>query len=192
MFNNIIYKIIFFTIIFCIIFIPFIDSNNSLEPQYSNSLIFYGSKNFAWPIPGYTTISSYFGKREAPTSGASTYHTGVDIPAPEGTNLIATCNGTITFTGFLGGGGYTITLSTDDGLKITYCHVSPNYIVSEGDSIIQGQIIGYVGPKYVYGVSGNMYSDSTGKPTNGATTGCHLHIGFRLNNSYVNPLEYLY
>ena len=192
MFNNIINKIILFKIIFLIIFIPFIDSNNSIEPQYSDSLIFYGSKNFAWPIPGYTTISSYFGKREAPTSGASTYHTGVDIPAPEGTNLIATCNGTITFTGFLGGGGYTITLSTDDGLKITYCHVSPNYIVSEGDSIIQGQIIGYVGPKYVYGVSGNMYSDSTGKPTNGATTGCHLHIGFRLNNSYVNPLEYLY
>lgn len=192
MFNNIIYKIILFTIIFCIIFIPFIDSNNSLEPQYSNSLIFYGSKNFAWPIPGYTTISSYFGKREAPTSGTSTYHTGVDIPAPEGTNLIATCDGTITFTGFLGGGGYTITLSTDDGLKITYCHVSPNYIVTEGDIISQGQIIGYVGPKYVYGVSGNIYSDSNGKPTNGATTGCHLHIGFRSNNSYVNPLEYLY
>ena len=192
MFNNIIYKIILFTIIFCIIFIPFIDSNNSLEPQYSNSLIFYGSKNFAWPIPGYTTISSYFGKREAPTSGASTYHTGIDIPAPEDTNLIATCNGTITFTGFLGGGGYTITLSTNDGLKITYCHVSPNYIVSEGDLITQGQIIGYVGPKYVYGVSGNIYSDSNGKPTNGATTGCHLHIGFRLNDSYINPLEYLY
>ena len=192
MFNNIIFKIIFFTILFCIIFIPFINSNSSFETQYSNSLIFYGSKNFAWPIPGYTTISSYFGKREAPTSGASTYHTGVDIPAPEGTNLIATCNGTITFTGFLGGGGYTITLSTDDGLKITYCHVSPNYIVSEGDLITQGQIIGYVGPKYVYGVSGNIYSDSNGKPTNGATTGCHLHIGFRLNDSYINPLEYLY
>ena len=192
MFNNIIFKIIFFTILFCIIFIPFINSNSSFETQYSNSLIFYGSKNFAWPIPGYTTISSYFGKREAPTSGASTYHTGIDIPAPEDTNLIATCNGTITFTGFLGGGGYTITLSTNDGLKITYCHVSPNYIVSEGDLITQGQIIGYVGPKYVYGVSGNIYSDSNGKPTNGATTGCHLHIGFRLNDSYINPLEYLY
>lgn len=192
MFNNIIFKVISFTILFCIIFIPFINSNSSFEVQYSDSLIFYGNKNFAWPIPGFTTISSYFGKREAPTSGASTYHKGIDIPAPEGTNLIATCNGRISFTGFLGGGGYTITLSTDDGLKITYCHVSPNYIVSEGDLITQGQIIGYVGPKYVYGVSENIYSDSNGKPTNGATTGCHLHIGFRLNNSYVNPLEYLY
>lgn len=105
--------------------------------------------------------------------------------------MIATCDGIITFTGFLGGGGYTITLSTPDKLKISYCHVSPNYIVSEGDSILQGQIIGNVGPKYVYGVSGNIYTDSSGNPTNGATTGCHLHIGFRLSGNYVNPLDYL-
>lgn len=116
-------------------------------------IIFYGDKNFAWPIPGYTRISSYFGKRTAPTSGASTYHKGVDIPAPEGTALIASCDGEITFIGFLGGGGYTITLTTPDNLKISYCHVSPNYIVSVGDPIVQGQVIGSVGPKYVYGVA---------------------------------------
>ena len=101
---------------------------------------------------GYTRISSYFGKRTAPTPGASTYHKGVDIPAPEGTALIASCDGKITFTGFLGGGGYTITLTTTENIKISYCHVSPNYIVSEGDQIQQGQVIGTVGPKYVYGV----------------------------------------
>ena len=105
--------------------------------------------------------------------------------------MIAICDGTISFTGFLGGGGYTITLFDGNNLKITYCHVSPNYIVSEGDSISQGQIIGHVGPKYVYGVSGNTYTDSFGRPTNGATTGCHLHLGFRLNGTYVNPLDYL-
>ena len=115
-------------------------------------IFFYGNENFAWPIPGYTKISSYFGKRFAPTEGASTYHKGIDIPAPEGSALIASCNGEITFTGFLGGGGYTITLTTPENLKISYCHVSPNYIVSTGDKIQQGQIIGTVGPKYVYGV----------------------------------------
>ncbi len=156
-----------------------------------NQIIFYGNKNFAWPIPGYTRISSPFGKRTAPTSGASTYHKGVDIPAPEGTSLIATCDGKITFIGFLGGGGYTITLTTAENLKISYCHVSPNYIVSLGDQITQGQIIGNVGPKYVYGVQGNIYKDSEGRPTNGATTGCHLHIGFRLDGNYVDPLDYL-
>ena len=37
-------------------------------------------------------------------------------------------------------------------MKITYCHVSPNFIVKEGDEVIQGQVIGFVGPKNVYGV----------------------------------------
>ncbi len=189
--NNSIFKLILFTILFCIFFIPTITATDISAQNNFGELIFYGNQNFAWPIPGYTSISSYFGKRNAPTSGASTYHKGVDIPAPEGTDLIATCNGIITFTGFLGGGGYTITLSVDDTLKITYCHVSPNYIVSEGDSITQGQIIGQVGPKYVYGVPGNTYTDSLGRPTNGATTGCHLHLGFRANETYVNPLDYL-
>ena len=186
-------KLIIFSILICIFFIPTITfgttpPNTEID---SSQLFFYGNQNFAWPIPGYTRISSPFGKRNAPTSGASTYHKGVDIPAPEGTNLIATTNGQITFTGFLGGGGYTITLTTQDNLKISYCHVSPYYIVSEGDIITQGQLIGNVGPKYVDGVAGNKYTDSTGRHTNGATTGCHLHIGFRLNNNYVNPLDYL-
>lgn len=149
------------------------------------------NSKYAWPIPGYTLISSPFGKRTAPTSGASTYHKGTDIPAPEGTPLVATCDGEITFTGFLGGGGYTITLTTEEGIKISYCHVSPNYIVSKGQFVEQGDIIGNVGPKYVYGVAGNIYTDSAGNPTNGATTGCHLHIGFRIDNEYVNPLDYL-
>ena len=115
---------------------------------------------------------------------------GIDISVPEGTPLLAVTNGQITFTGFLGAGGYTITL-TSGNYKITFCHVSPNYIVSEGDFVLQGQIIGYVGPKYVYNVPGNRYYDSSGRPTNGATTGPHLHLGFRLDNNYVNPLNYL-
>ena len=55
----------------------------------------------------------------------------------------------------------------------------------------KGDLIGHVGPKYVYGVSGNTYKDADGRPTNGATTGCHLHIGFRLDGEYVNPMDYL-
>lgn len=166
-------------------------ANNDLLISTEKEIIIYGNSNFAWPIPGYTSISSYFGKRTAPTAGASTYHKGVDIPAPEGTKLVASCDGEITFTGFLGGGGYTITLTTEDGLKISYCHVSPDYIVFKGDLIEQGQVIGTVGPKYVYGVAGNIYKDADGRPTNGATTGCHLHLGFRLDGEYVNPLDYL-
>lgn len=121
------------------------------------------------PLHGYNTINSYFGYRTSPTAGASSYHSGIDVGAPEGSKLIAVTSGKITFTGFLGGGGYTITL-TSDNIKFTYCHVSPYYIVEEGDYVSQGQLIGYVGPKNVYGVKGNQYKDENGNPTNGATT----------------------
>ena len=186
--NKIILKIIIFVIIISCLFIPAMAVTPGIQPPEQ---ITTEDGDYIWPIPGYTAISSPFGKRTAPTSGASTYHKGTDIPAPEGTKLIATCDGEITFIGFLGGGGYTITLTTSNQLKISYCHVSPNYIVYVGQQIKQGQVIGNVGPKYVYGVAGNNYKDATGKPTNGATTGCHLHIGFRENNEYVNPMDYL-
>ena len=175
----------FFITFFIILFIFttfFISLNITTSNQnliYSN-YITISSSGFAWPIPGYTKVTSPFGKRDSPTAGASSYHYGTDIGAPDGE---------ITFLGFLGAGGYTLTLSFYD-FKITYCHISPNFLVSEGDFVSQGQIIANVGPKYVYGVPGNKYTDSTGRPTNGATTGTHLHLGMRINDKYVNPLDY--
>lgn len=141
------------------------------------------------PFHGYTKISSYFGKRISPTSGASSSHSGIDIPAPPGSKYIAVHDGKITFTQFLGAGGYTITLSFNN-FRVTYCHCDPNYIVKVGDTVKQGQVIGYVGPKNVYGVKGNIYFDENGEPTNGATTGPHLHLGIRIDGKYVNPLDF--
>lgn len=188
-FNKLFLLLFLFLFIICILFIPAINtdpipSNNS---NYSYSFIL-SDNNYIWPIPGYTSITSSFGKRYSPTAGASSYHKGIDIGAPSGTNLFAVTSGKITFTGFLGGGGYTITLSNET-MKFTYCHVSPNYIVKEGDIIQKGQLIGHVGPKNVYGVKGNPYKDSKGRPTNGATTGPHLHFGVRKNEKYMNPLD---
>lgn len=186
--NRIIFFIIIFTSLSCSFFIPVLGKYNSTNIN-SIETILLNPNGFVWPIPGYTTITSPFGKRISPTAGASSYHYGTDIGAPEGTNLVAIADGIVTFLGFLGAGGYTLTLSFGD-FKVTYCHISPNYLVSEGDFVLQGQIIAKVGPKYVYGVPGNKYKDSTGKPTNGATTGCHLHLGMRINDKYVNALEY--
>ena len=185
--NYIIVTVMVLTIFICTFFMPemHIDFENRIIGE-DMGISEYG---FAWPIPGYNKITSYFGKRNSPTQGASSYHKGIDIGAPEGTVLIAVADGEITYTGFLGGGGYTITLSIED-MKITYCHVSPTFIVEVGQKVERGEIIGYVGPKYVYGVKGNTYTDSTGKPTNGATTGCHLHLGIRVNGEYTNPLNY--
>ena len=72
--------------------------------------------------------------------GASSSHSGIDIPAPEGSKFIAIHDGEITFCKFLGAGGYTITLSFDS-FKVSYCHCDPNFIVKVGDKIKQGQVI---------------------------------------------------
>ncbi len=74
-------------------------------------VIFYGLHH------GISKINSYFGRRIAPTSGASTFHKGIDIGAPEGFEFVACSDGTITFVNFLGGGGYTITLTDIDNSK---------------------------------------------------------------------------
>ena len=72
--------------------------------------------------------------------GASSSHSEIDIPAPQGSKLIAVADGEITFCQFLGAGGYTITLSFDN-YKVSYCHCEPNFIVKVGDQIKQGQVI---------------------------------------------------
>ena len=114
---------------------------------------------------GYTTITSKFGYRTAPTSGASSYHGGIDIAAPTDSNIIAICSGTVSSTGFYGAGGYTVTI-LNNNLSISYCHVSPVFLVYNGQHINKGDIIAKVGPKNVYGVPNNPYKDSNGNPTN--------------------------
>ena len=130
-------------------------------PAYSNSekkfIEFVEDGNLLWPAPGYYRINSYFGRRYAPTSGASTYHSGIDIGAPQGSEYVAVTNGTITFVGFLGAGGYTITLTDDNKengeIRYTYCHSDPNFLVKQGEKVLKGQVIGKVGPKNVYGLA---------------------------------------
>ena len=145
--------------------------------------------NFVWPLDSYTYISSYFGYRVSPTFGASTYHSGIDIPAPEGTNILSVCSGTVTFASWGAGGGYTIVVENND-IKVSYCHVSPNFIIAKNDIVTAGQIISNVGPKNVYGIMNNPYKDSLGNPTNGATTGCHLHLTIKKDGLAVNPLDF--
>lgn len=125
--------------------------------------------DYIWPLPGNTYISSYFGHRVSPTSGASSYHSGIDIPASEGTNILSICDGIVTFASWGAGGGYTIVIE-NSAVKVSYCHLSPNFIVVRGDIVKKGEIISNVGPKNVYGIENNPYRDSYGNPTNGATT----------------------
>ena len=181
--------IIFITIFVSIFFIPVLDNNSNINFKNNSSFIITSS-NFLWPTPGYTTITSYFGKRTAPTTGASTYHSGIDIAAPTGSNLIAVIDGTISYLGFNGAGGYTITLKNQN-FTISYCHVSPDFIVGIDEYVLKGQKIGTVGPLNVYSVANNPYKDKYGNPTNGATTGPHLHLTIKKDGKAVNPLNYI-
>ena len=129
---------IFFSIFLFIpnLFIPVFITNQNIElkeTKYINQNI-YGS-SLMWPIPGYTRISSTFGRRTSPTSGASSYHQGIDIPAPAGSNLISPCNAIVSFIGFNGSGGYSISLKSNN-LEFIYHHVSPEYIISKGDYVL--------------------------------------------------------
>ncbi len=184
-------------IIIIIIFFSYIGLIFSLEATTGSSIdgnlttddYVISSSGFIWPAPGYNTITSYYGYRNAPTSGAGTFHSGIDIGAPTGSKIVAAFSGTVIFIGFNGPNGYTITIS-DGYYTANYSHVSPYFLVYEGQNINQGELISTVGPKNVYDVPNNPYKDSAGNPTNGATTGPHLHFSLKIKGSSVNPLNY--
>ncbi len=117
------------------------------------------------------------------------YHSGIDIGAPTGATIVAVSSGIVTYTNFSGANGFTVKIESD-GYVFTYSHVSPLFLVSPGDFVTASSVIATVGPKNVYGVPNNPYKDSNGKPTNGATTGPHLHFSIRKDGKAVNPLDY--
>lgn len=122
------------------------------------------------PING-GRLSSGFGKRSAPTKGASTYHKGVDWATPTGTAVYASCGGTVAKAGWGSGYGYVVYINHEDGRQTRYGHLS-KVLVSAGQSVKQGDKIA---------LSGNT----------GVSTGPHLHFEILINGSQVNPLNYL-
>ncbi len=116
-------------------------------------------------------ISSYFGYRNAPTAGATTYHRGIDWATPTGTSVMASCGGTVTQAGWSGSYGYMILITHPGGTQTRYAHLS-SIGVSVGQSVTQGQVIGR---------SGNS----------GRSTGPHLHFEIIMGGTPVNPLNYI-
>lgn len=153
--------------LFSIFTIPLISKDISnhikIETAISSSFFQDSNSSFCWPCPNYTKITSPFGKRKAPAKGSSTYHSGIDIAVPTGTPLLSCISGKVTFTGFSGAGGCTLTFQ-NESYKISYCHISPNYLVKPGDKIKKGQVVAHVGPYNIYGISNNPYKDSKREP----------------------------
>ena len=130
-----------------------------------------GSYSGGWVVPcSYTSIPSPFGYRTAPTTGASTYHQGVDLDTGTGWSVVATRAGTA-YTGYGSAAGNYVTIDHHDGFKSIYMHLS-GFAISNGTNVGAGQLIGYTG-------------------STGVSTGDHLHFGISLNGVYVNPCSYV-
>ena len=98
-------------------------------------------------------------------------------------------HGKVIYAGFKGANGFTVSVENGEYVY-SYSHVSPMFLVSIGDIVYKGQVIAIVGPKNVYGVPNNPYKDYNGNPTNGATTGPHLHFSIKKDGKAVNPLNF--
>jgi murein DD-endopeptidase MepM/ murein hydrolase activator NlpD len=113
-------------------------------------------------------VTSHFGYRVHPITGARDYHMGIDIAVPIGTDILAAQDGTVTFAGVSGGYGYVVVIEDGNGLVTKYAHCS-SILVSVGTEVKAGDVIAKSG-------------DS------GDSTGPHLHFEVIRNGEYLNPL----
>ena len=119
-----------------------------------------------WPLPGHTYISCNFGEEDA---YGNSCHRGTDIPAPEGTPILAAHGGTVIISGWNNSYGNQVLLDNGAGLSTRYAHMTAA-AVSAGETVTAGQVIGYVG-------------------NTGDSTGFHLHFEVMQNGVRVNPLD---
>ena len=129
------------------------------------------SGGFAFPLAYSTGVTCAYGPGVHPINGNKSFHYGVDLAAGMNTEIYATKSGTVTGATYGEANGYYVTINHGDGYSSIYAHMT-NYVVSVGDSVKQGQLIGYVG-------------------TTGWSTGPHLHFEILYNGSNVNPMNYI-
>ena len=123
------------------------------------------------PVSGWK-LTSPFGMRLHPVLGYYRMHNGIDMACSQGTPIYATRAGKVTRTAYqAGGAGNYVSINHLDGFSSIYMHM-PHYVVSAGQPVSQGQMIGYVG-------------------STGISTGPHLHFGISYAGTYVNPLAYI-
>ncbi|MBQ2745738.1 MAG: peptidoglycan DD-metalloendopeptidase family protein [Lachnospiraceae bacterium] len=144
------------------------------EQEALNALkkLTYDGGTMTWPLPGYSRLSSYFGTRPNPFGQPTQeYHSGIDVPAPKGTKIVAAYDGEVAWSYYSSSAGNWVGIDHGDGIYTVYMHMSKR-LVSEGDMVKKGDVIGLVG-------------------TTGRSTGNHLHFGVRKDGKYVDPLDWV-
>ena len=127
---------------------------------------FYTPLNLYW----YNYVSSYYGYRINPVTGAEQFHRGVDIAVPTGTGVLAAMDGTVTTAAYDSYYGNYIVIEDSNGYCTKYAHMD-TLSVSAGQAVKHGDSIGTTG-------------------NTGSSTGSHLHIECLYNGEYYNPLFY--
>lgn len=125
----------------------------------------------AWPVPGYTTITSYYGMRTHPISGIYKMHTGVDVAAPTGAYFVAANDGTVVTSVYSASYGNLVVIDHGGGLSTLYAH-GEERLVEVGDTVKRGEPVLIVG-------------------STGYSTGSHAHFEVRVNGVWTNPLDYI-
>lgn len=145
----------------------------SLAPQLSKSSPTeqYTGGIFCWPAPSSTRISSPYGYRIHPVYKTKKFHSGIDLAAPGGSNILAAADGVVVRAGWNGGYGNCVVVDHGGGVSTLYAHAR-KLLVSTGQKVTRGQVIALVG-------------------TTGTSTGNHLHFEVLLNGKTTDPMPYL-
>lgn len=136
----------------------------------ANSNTQYVGGVLAWPVPGYSTITSPFGMRVHPITGVYKLHTGMDIRAPIGANFVAANDGIVVKAEYNRAYGNMVMIDHGGGIMTLYAHGS-EILVQLGQTVKRGDPILKVG-------------------STGYSTGAHAHFEVRVNGTYVNPVDY--
>lgn len=131
----------------------------------------YIGGELAWPVPGYTRITSKYGMRTHPITGVYKLHTGTDIGAPMGANFVAANDGIVTKAGYNGAYGNMVIIDHGGGVSTLYAHGS-EILVQVGQTVKRGQPVLKVG-------------------STGYSTGPHAHFEVRLNGVVTDPMPYI-
>lgn len=130
-----------------------------------------GTGTYTWPTPGNTRITSPYGMRRHPITKTNSMHTGIDIAAPYGSNIVSVDSGLVAQVAWYGAYGRVVMVDHGRGIVSMYAHTSAA-LVNVGDVVKKGQAIAKIG-------------------TTGWSTGPHLHIEIRVNGQHQPPLNYL-
>lgn len=149
------------------------EQNKNKQSNQQPSRNKYNSGELIWPVPGYEgQITSPYGNRVHPITGAYRFHSGIDIAGylVNKKPVVASADGVVIMAQWYGGYGNTVIIDHGDGLTTLYAHNS-QLDVSVGQTVKQGQTIARIG-------------------TTGLSTGPHLHYEVRINGVTVNPMNY--